>query len=494
MKFYTLVQQLTIPLSLILMASCQNQNKPSVKQSVTADTPVRSVATELSCLDDPTVDACIFWKNPVAQEGQPLPHNMDLSTHLRDLQIYGINLKDFLIDFSEIQQPFQFGADPKNNPLLGFQPHPSPYSMIELTDQGFSYVHEPSAGLPLRTPQAFSPYDEDSHFLENPSYRITINYGDAQRVTPREDGSWKFEYGHPDHPTAQIMTYYYLMSQIKWMEEHAGGWYAKNKNITVVAVDEDFPNNAVWSSQNNTISLGVLCHPQSPGQSSCLPRMEMALNAEITLHEAGHANFYYSVDRRLSLGGYCLNHQHNDGGQLLSVCDEKYLTDHSVRNVFCNKEKGCFFAIREGASDFQSVLMHPNAPQIGETLANNTDGLTCPTETQIHRNPQANQQITAQHLFNNCSTNRMSGEVHQMGILYTSLWWSLYTHSEADPSEMAQIFTNHLPLITYDDTFETAGYKIMSLNHTFYRGKYTKIIEEEFQKRGLRLMPDPLSF
>lgn len=469
---------------LTLMMSCQkNQNKPTIKEP-TAQVPQNFIFTNPSCMDDPTVDACIFWKNPVAQKGSPLSSGADITSTLKDLQTYGVNFSE---TFNTSQKP--------ENLLNAFRPRSYNFGMIELKDQGFSYSTEDFArqnqGVVPYT-NSYNSYDNDSQdiFLENSSYTITINYGNAQRVTPKADGSWKFEYGDSNHSVAQVMAYYYLMKQMQWMEENAGGWYAKGKNITVVALDENIPNSAFWSPYDNTIALGVVCHPRVSRNAPCHFKMEMALNAEAILHEAGHANFDFSASTRLSRGGYCLNHKYGEG---FSICDERYYTDTKSRDIFCASEKGCYYAISEGAGDFHVALRFPNAPQMGETLTNHTEGMTCRTDSNILRNPESNTELTANTLFHQCNSNGPSGEVHEMGMLYTSIWWSLYTHPEANQTDIAHLFTEHLPLLTFDDTFETVGYKLLNLDQSFYRGKYTHIINEEFRKRGLTLRPDSLS-
>ena len=404
-----------------LMTGCQQNRKQSNIRPFQSNVsqPGQLMLTNPSCRDDLMVDACIFWKNPVAHSGSPLENSADMTSVLQELQTYGVNFRETFtssyqasahasntlanrsFDSSYANYSPRDSSSYGNQPF-GFQPYTYNNSFIELTDEGFSFNNRsglPQGLLPFNSSNrsarrnsydsrsnnpfynnapaygnnfgygqnpnyrqnsnygynssydrgSYNRYglprsDEDSQglFLENASYYVTINYGNAQRATPGENG-WKFEYGHPDHPIAQIMAYYYLINQMEWMQENGGGWYAQNRNITVVALDEDLPNGALWSPYDNTIALGMLCQPRSSRFEPCVFRMEMALSAEAILHEAGHANFDHSAVKRLGMDGDCQNHRYKEGS---SICDEVYRTDTEDRDIFCASEKGvllCYF-------------------------------------------------------------------------------------------------------------------------------------------------------
>ena len=492
---------------LILTTSCQEQQSNNLENSVVspAENTNFNLETSESCLADPSVDACIFWKNPVAQS-QDTISNTDITSTLKSLQTHGIHINNTLVQGTNLHinrfkspshQETQYSQDGfdrnsiipikelkipgQDSLVIGLQPQEVSF-LDRIAKSSFQSNFANNRVAPSYRSSLKSGLQQNGVFLRNNSYNITINYQGIERVTRREDGSWKFQYGQDHHPIVQIMTYYYLMYQMVWMQENAGGWYAHNKNITAVALDERVKNNAYWSPMENKISLGIMCRSQRSlslfNSDSCTPKMEMGLSAEITLHEAGHANFYHSINQEFT-ENLCRLHTDCSGN---SICNSN--KDPEELSVCCRDERGCFFAINEGQADFHAAMIFPELPQIGETITNSVDGMKCQSDTGIHRNPQINTNITAADIFNQCN-RRFNGEIHDMGILYSSIWWSLYTDPSVNKKEIATLFTNHLPLITYSDNFETSAEKILKLDHLLYQGKYSRIITSEFARRGL---------
>ncbi len=461
-----------------------------------------------SCLTDSSMDACIFWKNPVEQNQGPLSDHLDITDVLQSLQTYGVDINDSLVSSTssytgQFQQPFrgeeynqesnfqddnsiieleEIPVSGQNSIIIGLQAHGISIltGSSQFPTRQRNFVDNSSRRLYRNVLQS----NESGVFLQNHSYDVSIDYKGVERVTRRDDGSWRFEYGDSDHSIVQVMTYYYLMHQADWMQENAGGWYALNKNINVIALDEDVKNNAHWNPLENTISLGFICDSNLPFQIlrdvTCDFKMEIGLSAEITLHEAGHANFYHSKanNQVITSEEFCRSHTNCEG---TSICQD---TDESKKSVCCNDARGCYFAIDEGLADFQSSVIFSESPQIGEAIVNDIDGLKCPSDLSIHRNPEVNIDKTADQIFYQCD-QEASGKAHNMGMLYSSIWWSLYTDSSVNQQEIMNLFTNHLPLITSDDNFETVGHRLLNLDQLFYTGKYSNIITSEFQKRGL---------
>ena len=463
-----------------------------------------------SCLTDSSVDACIFLKNPVAQNQAALSDYSDITDILRRLQTHGVHISDTLVQLANLYtnsfgQPFGGGRYAQE---LGFQDDDSIITLeeVKLSDQNSIIIGLQPHGISVLTDSTnfperqrnfvdtrnipneeydknvFEP-DEGKVFLQNHSYDVTLNYNGIERASRQEDGSWKFEYGISDYSVVQVMTYYYLMHQVNWMQENGGGWYALNKNINVIALDEEVKNNAYWSPLENTISLGFVCESNLPFQIlrnvTCDFKMEVGLSAEITLHEAGHANFYHSrASQVVASEEFCSSHTNCEGVSICQVGEEE------DTSVCCSDTRGCYFAIDEGLADFQISVISPDAPQIGETLANDINGIKCPSDESIYRNPETNVDITTGQMFYQCNQNA-HGRVHDMGMLYSSIWWSLYNHPSADQREIMSLFTNHLPLVTSNDNFETVGRRILNLDGVLYSGKYSSIITSEFEKRGV---------
>ena len=466
------------------------------------------------CLTDSSVDACIFLKNPVEQNQGPLSDHLDITDTLRSLQNYGVQINNSLVQVANLYtgQSQQLFGEEESHQNSNFQDENSIIKLEEVQVPGQNSIiiglqpHGVSAltgttDFPTKQRNFVDNNSHSSHrdalqsdevFLQNNSYDVGIDYKGMERATRRDDGSWRFEYGNSDHSVVQVMTYYYLMHQMDWMRENAGGWYALNKNINVIALDEEVKNNAYWNPLENTISLGFVCDSNLPFQIlkniTCDFKMEIGLSAEITLHEAAHANFYYSKNtQNAGSEAFCEYHTNCEGK---SICQGD---GDEEASICCNDTKGCFFAIDEGQADFHASVIFPESPQIGEAIANDMNGLNCPSDSSIYRDPEANADQVADQLFYQCYQS-MHGQIHGMGMLYSSIWWSVYTHSSVNQQEIMSLFTNHLPLVSLDDNFETAGQRVLNLDQLLYNGRYSDIITNEFQKRGLTPQANVVNF
>lgn len=396
-----------------------------------------------NCNEDTHYNACIYKKNPVAQKGASLSNNVeDFHQEMVSLQNYAIQITG-----------------------------------------------------------AFGGYLQNSH------YSVTINLKDAQGNTyPKvqlSNGKWTTPYKTDwvpedegiDYSVEQVMTYHYLMYQKEWMQQNAGYWFAHNKRIIAVAFEDiekhpQWLGNAYWSSYENKIVLGADClsFEVVKGKTVCKGKMGIALSSEITLHEAGHANFTYANRSRLGRG--CQTHR-NCHNTKQSLCDTSTNINEAPR-ICCDSAKGCLYAINEGQADFHASIISPEKPQIGEFLNSNPKGLRACLGGPL-RDPEANTDKTADELFHSC-TGYGRGEIHISGILYNSIWWSIYQHPETLHGDILSLFTQHLPILSYDDTFETAGMHVVNLAKQMFGNAegskglvYAKIIEDEFAKRGLNV-------
>ena len=403
---------LTFALIFILIATYQNCNFDDPALITTdsfterpfnakASAPIPGGSIDPSCMNSSEYNACIFFKNPVAQKGSPFDPPITFLTNLSSIQIYGVNITG-TID-----------------------------------------------GL-----------------LKNGTYDIVISWDQAQRTQVKADGTWKFEYANdPNHHVAQVMAYYWLTYQMSYMQQKAS-WYAENRNIQVNVLSSDLENDAYFSSRENTIALG---HFTLKGQ------IEAALSADIVLHEAAHASFYYSNSSR---GTYSEN-THRSCSDDQAIC--------------CTSYRGCFKAINEGQADFHSLIIFsslsssssPLIPLIGEGVTNElSDGLgIC-----IPRNMNYLSDQLATNVYDGCdSQNDLQGEIHMMGALYASIWWNIYTHPFVVKDEIIELFVEHLAIISSEDTFESIGTRILSLEQQKFSGKYSQIITQAFTERGLTL-------
>ena len=369
----------------------------SIEDSISyvASIPVEQGELDPDCMDSSQYNACVFWKNPVAQNGKAIQPATTFNTDMSELQIYGVN-------------------------ILGMH----------------------------------------SNYLQNSTYNVLIDWHGAERAEA-VDQSWKFEYRSDAHRhVVQVMTYYWLMYQMSFMQERTGRWYAEHKNIQVVALGEDLKNDAYFSSAENKIAMGYFENVnRNDGQ------VEAGLSADIILHEAAHASFYYSNLNRTGTQ----NSTHR-------ACSS---------TTCCTRPEGCFKAVNEGQADFHSVVIFESSPSIGEGVTNNIQrGLgVC-----MSRNLDVIKNRTMIEVYNGCGPGSdLSGEIHKVGTFYASIWWVIYTTIRVEKVEILRLFMEHLPLVSYDDTFETVGLKILNLDKQMFDGKYSGIIQRAFTSRGLRL-------
>ncbi len=320
--------------------------------------------------------------------------------------------------------------------------------------------------------------------LKNSTYDVNLALLliPGQRAKLSSNGKWTTPYSELDFSTEQAMTYYWLMYQKYFMETNASGWYATDKAINV-EVAADSPFCAYWSPLENKIKLCTAA----------------GLSAEIITHEAGHANFEHSVEGgaegRPGATGTAACRTHQSCKYRKSVCD---LTDTERRDpggsaICCLNEKGCLFAINEGQADFHAAVLFPDRPAVGELISNSLRGVTgCGLTSGPSRNPDEANNETAYSIFNECERSYGNkGEIHLVGILYNSIWWEIYRKPETDQKEILKIFTEHLPILDWGDTFETAGIKIVNLARQMFEGEkgiqYANIIREEFERRNLNV-------
>ena len=373
-----------------------NEPNESEKGSEKVGTLISNGALDSNCMNSSEYNACVFLKNPVAQNGSPFNPPITFFTDLSSVQIYGVNITD-TID-----------------------------------------------GL-----------------LKNGTYNVIIDWNTAQRTQIKTDGTWKFVYANdPNHHVAQVMAYYWLTYQMHYMQEKVT-WYAENKNIQVKALSVDLENDAYFSPAENTIALGDF---------SIVGRVEAALSADIVLHEAAHASFYHSNLNRATYSE--ATHE---------ACSEDKAT-------CCKTYKGCFKAINEGQADFHSLIIFSSlssslAPVIGDGVTNELSyglGICMP------RNMNQLQDQSALNVYNGCDPEHdLEGEIHMMGALYASIWWNIYTHPSVSKDEIIELFVEHLPLVSSEDTFESIATRILGLDQQKFSGKYSQVISQAFTERGL---------
>lgn len=323
--------------------------------------------------------------------------------------------------------------------------------------------------------------DTTDGLLKNNHFDVTVKFksdNKARLSNTNPNDKWTTPYSHFDFSVEQVMTYHWLMYQRDWMILNTKTWYASNKKIKV-EVSDGPKFCAYWSPKQNKIALCGI---------------SAALSAEITLHEAGHANFYHSSPNRIdSVNEICAAHVRCSDRKSLCELSKEELDDSSR---CCSSQKGCFSALNEGQADFHAAILFSNNPQIGELVANKTEGVTgCFPNEGPSRDPRRHKSSTADQIYNDCRSRfGGKGEIHVMGIIYNSIWWEIYNHTDTFKKDIVNLFTEHLPLITYGDNFETAGNKIINLAKQMFGSesgskglKYANVIRQEFVRVGISL-------
>ena len=303
--------------------------------------------------------------------------------------------------------------------------------------------------------------DTINNFLESSSYKITIEsssfaVSNSNTITTEDpkratlvNGKWTKPYdSDPNYTISQANLYHWLMYQKEWMELNANTFYASNKNIK--ANIEEIEGYAYWLSSLNKMGF---------------PKYQNLL--WFLFHEAGHANLFYAK------GHYVF-------GQKYRACTSD---TGSTANRCCNTYKGCFDAINEGQAEFHEYLIKGD-----DTVYS----LIFRMRNHCGRSNSLTLRSTANSIYNTCNNLYPSGQIHTLGFfVYTTIWIQMSQHSNTNRRDIAVLFSEHLPLLTGDDDFETAGVKIVSLVSQLFEDekstKYANIIKTIFSNRGLPL-------
>ena len=412
------------------------------------------------CHENPNYNACIYDYNPFIRNGSLIPE-------FKDIFEIGISLKQSAAN-GNIADNNQWMEDYKDN--------------RQKFNEAMRFYQTYAVNITGAT----------DGLLKNEHYDVIRDTmrGSTRRLRQQPDGKWTTPYlsiveyleVFPNEPAyqfsvEQVMAYYYLMYQKEWMELNTGRWYASRKNISLdftgVFLDE-------WVGASNKIILRI--------REKLFSNIEISssFHAFSPVHEAGHANFYYS---NLSRTG----------------SKDKTHRGCGLRGMCCTTSDGCLIAINEGQADFHGFMLFPDSPVEvprfpiksflnRETLRERGENIQSPFLNgsggcDILREHRANRNLTSEDTFNCQSNSSGKGEVHSMGALYASIWWEIYNHEDTSKKDIATLFTEHLPLVSNDDTFKTVAVKIINKVKELFDGAkgdhYDCLISQEFARRRL---------
>lgn len=259
------------------------------------------------------------------------------------------------------------------------------------------------------------------------------------RAEADSNGNWKFRYnGDSSHSLSQISTFIWLNYQVSEMKRRTGKFYFENQRLSVIAYDSGTRMNAYFNPRN--IVLGYIDNGNTG-------KGDVALDASVTAHEAGHANLYIASNR-------------------------------SGINGSCRTKNGCFGGIHEGVGDVHAFLLFPNNPRTGRYFANSNNGLRAVDSIKT-----SNRSATYYY-------NLRRGEVHDMGNVYASIWYEAWVKLKAmgEERKVEELFSEHLATLGGNDTFTTALMSIETLIDQigFQNPAAAKqVFRDEYQRMGV---------
>lgn len=418
---------------------------------------------DANCLNNSQYDACLFWKNPVAQNGAAFSNYLSFGKDLSSVQTFGVQLSNL-----------------KNNQYLE-------------SDLLYIYVTNQSSLPDLR----------DLTGIQS-APRLKLQNGQL-RTAYKDDGN----YAGGSKATAQLMAYFWLNHMFTNYTERAGTSYSNLLRKTYVDAFADFSTDTTIKNNSyftytynvNTGSGGQLSYNISNqfifmgymSDPSCVNSIchEMALSSEVYLHEMGHGSFLNAAGVEAALSDadtekHLIQINKCSSGKWSGVqlwtqtqinqgttdCDPSKTGtafDFSYISSFCKDANGCIDAINEGQADFHFLMMFPEKGQLAETIVNNIQGglpsygaSRDVTSTQALSRTVQSYYTLATRPVDSKYSQTISGEVHGMGSAYASILWKIYTDSRIDTRKFEKAFFNHLRQLSKSSDFSMAWSALQS--------------------------------
>jgi hypothetical protein len=327
----------------------------------------------------------------------------------------------------------------------------------------------------------------------------TVSVSASAGTTPVfENGRLRIAYANDYGKSwlAQIMAYFWITYQETEMIRRTGVYFAKGKNIPVDAFATDeakgaIPGNAYYSPTYNRVVMGY-------AEANNTIAHELALSAEVYLHEMGHANLEWALDN----SGIDI-YLDNNATYLVYTIEKTYtlrkspndvLDTDEVYMIFCKSADGCMWAINEGQADFHHLMIFSSRTALGETVENSLAGGfnsgTALRDVSLTKEWTAQQFYTSSGRSFNSGTITVNGEVHGMGSAYASILWSIYTHPDMKRSHFEKIFMEHLKLMSSNSRFQDARDSLVAIaeamaDDQFEGAHYGPLITKIFVQKGV---------
>lgn len=387
-----------------------------------SETDAQLAVDGLICLLSDNPGACIFNKNPFADNNQTFVDETDYNFWQRR----DISWTDE--SFSGLLQSESFRVIEVFTKEMGygqvFNREEQPDGTIEIVDVPGAYCKYYETDV-LPDSLAASPDLSDTHRVD---YNTSLN-GPAQSQTLLMENE-------KDYPSIRSQLFYGL----EWIQDDlmsrfgADAIHFEYRSLNVIQGDPLFSNNAALvRSYDPFLVFGQEMEFKrdetgnivlnANGQPIEVFGRPFSFDLSVVAHELAHANLYFGA-------------QINDNGETITCGTD------DITSLCCSSTRGCIRAIDEGQADFFSSIVFPDSPAMGDGLAHSHEGIK---SCGIPRNPELNASLTVTEAYNACSAD-FAGQVHAFGTIYSSAWWVLRDQqsTQADKTNVERLFLEHI--------------------------------------------------
>lgn len=404
---------------------------------------------DVNCMTNPNFDACLYWKNPVAQTNTIL-NATNVMSSLTPAQTFAVEI---------------------------------------LNTDGSGYLK--NSAFTVLGP---SGTNTDALTQRSGSWKYAVEENGSRYV-------------------AQLAAYFWLDQATQFYENYPvnSSAYIRNQNLKIYPYVPTITNSTTGQTSANNNAF--FSPPQAGSSMTGifmgvgLQNMPLALSADIMVHEFSHANVYYgsggsSTYINPSTYANCLEAYKSQ----ISAADYQ-----KFNNKCCATQSGCMRAMDEAIADFHAGILFEAKPSVGEAFANNVNGLTtCGTRNTIYRDMTKNKALTVTSVFNNCTVGTsggssvpLPGEQYTMSAVYSSLLWEIrknmktaipavvYGGKTVDGAKIFEyIMYETASTLSGSDTFATSRLKLVATANMVktqlgLTADLAGIINTEFARRGI---------
>lgn len=425
-----------------------------VALNTSIDYSLKAGTNDTGCLTNNQFDACIFWKSPAAAQ---YVFNGPVIPVLADDQAASVS----------VLAPHQnFGI--RLNTI-------APQGVLRNADFDVHYIDVAGSKRALT--------------LTNSQLKQSLATGYSAATAP------ELRYG-----TEQIQTFFYLDLLKKMMVAKAGTFFAAAKAIPVNVMSEAAGYNAFYDFQTNKVEVGF--REGTDGK-----QYPLALNAEVVVHEMGHANLHFA---NLSLAEAVTDFLvlipcQANGPKKFFVTDVKYARQNeaavlnamqaacghtnivagTVQNIsYCSSNLGCMPAMDEGQADFFAMVMFARLPSVGElALPQDLVRYWKRRSSVTRENMSQKMSVVYNDDFAKKSVT-LPGEIHDIGEIYSEILFDIYMDAGVDKDTFVRTVSEHLRQLTGNSTFVDSKNILMTIDQSMFASRNSAYIRSYFQGRG----------